>query len=73
MSLGNSTPRRMDLAAFPLGDVEEHKRGIFRHRESLGARIERLWGRKPLADDERPKDPDMFAWHSVEALLEKPR
>lgn len=47
MSLGNHTPRVMDLAAIRLGEVEEVEKGLFRHRDSLTARLARFFAAKP--------------------------
>lgn len=43
MTFGRATPTRMDLAAFRLDEVEETRPGVFRHRRSLRARIDRLF------------------------------
>lgn len=70
MSLGRSSPRRMDLAAFALGEVEADRRpGVFRHRRSLRALLARVRGEAPAPVPEPQPEPDPFVWHAIADLL----
>jgi hypothetical protein len=77
VSLGRATVQTMDLAAFRLDDVEPHGR-TFRHKGSIGARL-MAWTGKPAvpapqvyppASAPLPAPRDVYAWLSVEELIE---
>lgn len=73
MSLGRATPARMDLAAFRLDEIEADRRaGVFRHRQSLRARVSRLFA-DPQPEPRPTPEPDHFVWHSIEDLLRQQR
>lgn len=70
MSLGRGSTRRMDLAAFALGEIEADRRpGVFRHRRSLRAMFARLRGETRRPDPKPQPEPDPFVWHAIEDLL----
>jgi hypothetical protein len=57
----------MDLAAFRLGEIEEHRPGVFRHVDGLRARLARFGKPRPLPQVD--PQPDPYAWRSLDELL----
>lgn len=66
MNLSRASVETMHLTAFRLDEIEEARPGVFRHHNSLGARISRLFPRTDVAP---PSSPDPFAWHALDDLL----
>lgn len=75
--LSRSTVQTMDLAAFPLSEVEQVG-AAYRHKGSIAARLAAWTGRAPApppqpfpAPSARLDAPrDAYAWHSVADLLD---
>lgn len=69
MSLSRASCETLKLTAFRLDEIEEPRPGVFRHKNSLGARISRLFPRPDPASTAPPAAPEPFAWHALDDLL----